>query len=83
MDTTVPSAEEGDSLQLQQQTCPLPPPAKKGKSAAGTPCAQPPKEDAHTFARKIPASQGLDALADTYIDPDDYGGEATPAPSCS
>ena len=76
-------AEEVASLEPQQQTCPAPPPNKKGKSATGTPCAKPPKDDDDTRVRKVPATQSQDGLGDTYMDPEEQPGEATPAPSCS
>ena len=83
VDATVPAPEEVASLQLQQQTCPAPPPNKKGKSATGTPCAKAPKDDDDTRMRKVPATQSQDGLGDTYMDPEEQPGEVTPAPSCS
>ena len=83
MDTTAPQEDADEDWQLQQQVCPQMPPTKKGKSASGTPCAQPAKEDAQTLARKVPVNQGVDAITDTLIDDDDCGGEVTPGLSCS
>ena len=83
LDTTAPQKHSTEDWQLKQQACPQPPPPKKGKSASGTPCAQPSKEDAQPLARKTPVSQGIEAITDTFIDEDDCGGKVTPGLSCS
>ena len=70
-------AEEDASSNSQQQGCPAPPPHKKGKGAAGTPCAKPPKDDDDTRLRKVPD------IGDSHMESEDRAGEATPAPSCS
>ena len=64
--------------EVTQQGCPAPPPHKKGKGAAGTPCAKPPKDDNEEEQRhrKKPDTDSQMALSDVP-------GDATPALSCS
>ena len=71
------AVQQQETPGAQQQGCPAPPPHKKGKGAAGTPCAKPPKENDEEYRhRKKPDTDSQMALPDAT-------GEATPALSCS